>query len=102
MERFFVRGAERGFVPVEAEAAMIGVEASGLLSRADIVTGGDAVIDTAMFVKCTLKSIDQRDYYQPVRLDKLTRGKVIFPEDVCDYSRPGVVRYGEKAVPHRF
>ena len=41
-------------------------------------------------LKCELKSVDPRDYVQPLTVDQLRRLRAIFPQGVCDYSRPGV------------
>jgi hypothetical protein len=71
------------------------------------------------FLKCQLKRIDQRDYKKPVTTNQFLQLKGIFPNGVCDYSRPGVeqqlieatwlsylkpgefVRTGESVVPKR-
>ena len=41
-------------------------------------------------LKCALKPVDPKDYQQALTGDELMRLKAIFPEGVCDYSRPGV------------
>ena len=55
--------------------------------------------------KCALKPLDPKDYRQPLAEAQFSRLKKIFPEGVCDYSRPGVgeavarrtsISYGDK------
>ncbi len=55
--------------------------------------------------KCMLKHLDPRDYSQPLTETQSARLKKIFPQGVCDYSRPGVgelvtrrtwIAFGEK------
>ena len=41
-------------------------------------------------LKCTLKPVDPRDYGQKLNAAEIARVKAIFPQGVCDYSRPGV------------
>ena len=41
-------------------------------------------------LKCTLQNLNPRDYARSLTADQLARLKAIFPEGVCDYSRPGV------------
>lgn len=41
-------------------------------------------------LKCKLKKADARDYARPLTASQLERLKAIFPQGVCDYSRPGV------------
>lgn len=41
-------------------------------------------------LKCALKNVNPRDYVPSLTADQLARLKAIFPEGVCDYSRPGV------------
>jgi hypothetical protein len=41
-------------------------------------------------LKCSLKSVDPRDYAQPLTADQLDTLNAIFPGGVCDYSRRGV------------
>jgi hypothetical protein len=41
-------------------------------------------------VKCQLKPIDKTDYKRPVTDAQLTTLKAVFPQGVCDYSKPGV------------
>jgi hypothetical protein len=40
--------------------------------------------------KCVLKPVDLKDYRQPLTDAQLVRLKKIFPQGVCDFSRPGV------------
>jgi len=41
-------------------------------------------------LKCKLKRVDARSYPRPLTASQLARLKSIFPQGVCDYSRPGV------------
>ena len=41
-------------------------------------------------LKCSLKPVDPKDYAAPLTADQLARLRSIFPQGVCDYSRPGV------------
>lgn len=41
-------------------------------------------------IKCALKPVNAKDYAQPLTAGQLAKLKTIFPEGVCDYSRPGV------------
>ena len=41
-------------------------------------------------LKCALKPVDPKDYSQKLTADQTARVKSIFPQGVCDYSRPGV------------
>ncbi len=41
-------------------------------------------------LKCRLKPVDPNDYSPPLTPTQLARLKTIFPEGVCDYTRPGV------------
>jgi hypothetical protein len=45
---------------------------------------------TGNILKCALKPVDPRDYATPLTPDQLARLRSIFPNGVCDYSRPGV------------
>ena len=40
--------------------------------------------------KCQLKPVDAADYKAALSADQMTRLKAIFPEGVCDYTKPGV------------
>jgi len=40
--------------------------------------------------KCRLRRIDPRDYAVTFTADEMARLRAIFPDGVCDYSRPGV------------
>jgi hypothetical protein len=44
----------------------------------------------ANVLKCQLKPVDPRDYPRSMSAAERTRLKAIFPEGVCDWSRPGV------------
>jgi hypothetical protein len=41
-------------------------------------------------VKCRLKAVDRRDYARRLTADQMRRLSTIFPDGVCDWSRPGV------------
>jgi len=41
-------------------------------------------------LKCRLKLVDAGEYQQSLSTDQLSRLRDIFPDGVCDYSRPGV------------
>lgn len=41
-------------------------------------------------LKCQLKPVDPADYAQELTADQLIRLRIVFPEGVCDYSKPGV------------
>ena len=41
-------------------------------------------------IKCTVKPIQAADYKVQFTTDELARLKKIFPEGVCDWSKPGV------------
>ncbi|MEO7652437.1 MAG: DUF6351 family protein, partial [Bryobacteraceae bacterium] len=41
-------------------------------------------------LKCALKAVDANDYPAALTSGQLTRLKQVFPQGVCDYSRPGV------------
>jgi len=55
-----------------------------------IAAGGPLTDDV---LKCSLKSVSPADYPQNVSPAELERLRAIFPEGVCDYSRPGVGQY---------
>jgi hypothetical protein len=52
-----------------------------------IASGGPLADDV---LKCVLKPIDTRDYKQTLTSAEIGRLKTIFPDGVCDYTRPGV------------
>ena len=43
-------------------------------------------------LKCTLKPVDPRDYVHTLTEGQLVSLRAIFPQGVCDFSRPGVGR----------
>jgi len=45
---------------------------------------------SADVLKCQLKPVDAHDYKVPLSHDEKARLDAIFPEGVCDYSKPGV------------
>ena len=54
---------------------------------ARIVAGGPLTSDV---LKCELKPIDPADYAVPLTSEETTRLESIFPDGVCDWSKPGV------------
>jgi hypothetical protein len=52
-----------------------------------IAAGGPLADD---ILKCTLKPIEVEDYTQSLTADQISRLEAIFPDGVCDYTRPGV------------
>jgi hypothetical protein len=52
------------------------------------IVAGEAPIGDVL--KCSLKPVNARDYRQPLSATQLARLKKIFPQGVCDFSRPGV------------
>jgi hypothetical protein len=52
-----------------------------------LVAGAPASDDV---FKCQLKPVDARDYKKALTPEQMARIKSIFPQGVCDYSRPGV------------
>ncbi|MGD1103711.1 MAG: DUF6351 family protein [Terriglobia bacterium] len=45
---------------------------------------------TEDILKCALKPVNPNDYVHPLTEEQLTRLKAIFPQGVCDYTRPGI------------
>jgi hypothetical protein len=58
-----------------------------------IVSGGPVAGDV---LKCQLKPVNNNDYTQPFNASDLDRFKAIFPQGVCDYSKPGIGRDSPK------
>jgi hypothetical protein len=52
-----------------------------------IASGGPITDDV---LKCAPRPIDISDYKQTLTSDQVIRLKTIFPDGVCDYTRPGV------------
>src|SRR5581483_9620942 len=52
-----------------------------------IAAGGPMTDDV---FKCQLKPIDVKDYKTAPSADQLAKLKTIFPDGVCDYTKPGV------------
>ena len=50
----------------------------------------------ALHLKCQLKPLDQSDFTREVTSDQLESLRAVFPQGVCDYSKPGV-GYGPPA-----
>jgi hypothetical protein len=45
---------------------------------------------TENILKCALHPVNPRDYSHPLTPDQLARLKAIFPQGVCDFTRPGI------------
>ena len=58
-----------------------------------IVSGGPVAGDV---LKCQLKPVNNNDYTQPFNASDLDRFKAIFPQGVCDFSKPGIGRDSPK------
>jgi hypothetical protein len=56
--------------------------------RTPRIQSGAPITDDIL--KCQLKPLDPRDYAQPLTSDQLARLNAVFPQGVCDYSKPGV------------
>ena len=52
--------------------------------------------------KCTLKPLDAKDYAHPLTAEQMAKLKSIFPEGVCNYSRPGVEQQKFADTWHRY
>jgi hypothetical protein len=64
------------------------------------IAAGGPLADNIL--KCSLKPIHPKDYSQPLTSEQLARLRTVFPEGVCDYSRPGVGQQRFDSVWHRF
>jgi hypothetical protein len=64
-----------------------------------IVAGAPLTDDV---LKCALKPIDARDYGQALTAEQSGRLKAVFPQGVCDYSRPGIAQHRVDGVWHRY
>ena len=56
-------------------------------SEPRLVAGASAGNDV---LKCQLRSIDRKDYKQPLTDAQLASLKALFPQGVCDYSKKGI------------
>jgi hypothetical protein len=63
------------------------------------VAGGPLAAD---IIKCQLKPVDVADYTGPFTSEELARLRRIFPDGVCDWSKPGVEQRGLKGTWLRF
>jgi hypothetical protein len=52
-----------------------------------VAAGGPLTDDV---LKCQLKPVDAKDYKAAATADQLAQLKAVFPDGVCDYSKPGV------------
>jgi hypothetical protein len=64
-----------------------------------IVAGAPLTDD---ILKCALKPVDPKDYSQPPTPDQIAGLKAVFPQGVCDYSRPGIAQQRVDGVWHRY
>jgi len=53
-------------------------------------------------LKCVVKPVSAKDYSQPLTPDQLAQLKTVFPQGVCDYSRPGIAQQRVDGVWHRY
>lgn len=53
-------------------------------------------------LKCALKPVDPKDYSQPLTPDQIAKIQGVFPQGVCDYSRPGIAQQRVDGVWHRY
>ena len=58
------------------------------------IASGAPITDDIL--KCQLKPLDPKEYRQSLTADQLKRLKEVFPQGVCDYSKPGVGQQPEK------
>jgi hypothetical protein len=52
------------------------------------IMAGESVAEDVL--KCALKSVNPQDYAHPFTAEQWARLKTMFPQGVCDFSRPGV------------
>jgi Tannase-like family of unknown function (DUF6351) len=64
-----------------------------------IVAGAPLTDD---ILKCALKPVDPKDYSQQPTPDQIAGLKAVFPQGVCDYSRPGIAQQRVDGVWHRY
>jgi hypothetical protein len=64
-----------------------------------IVAGAPLTDD---ILKCALKPVNAKDYRQPLTPDQIAQIKTVFPQGVCDYSRPGIAQQRVDGVWHRY
>jgi hypothetical protein len=53
-------------------------------------------------LKCALKPVDPKDYSQPLTPDQIAGLNAVFPQGVCDYSRPGIAQQLVDGAWHRY
>jgi hypothetical protein len=54
------------------------------------IVAGDSLL--RMTLKCTLQPVAPKIYRQKLSADQLAELKAVFPQGVCDYSKPGIGR----------
>jgi len=64
-----------------------------------IAAGGPLADD---ILKCSLKPVNASGYTRPLSSEQLARLRAIFPNGVCDYSRPGIGQEITRATWQRF
>jgi len=64
------------------------------------VVAGEPISDDVL--KCALKPVDPADYAGRLTEPELRRLRILFPEGVCDYGRPGVGQEHAVATWQRF
>jgi hypothetical protein len=52
------------------------------------IAAGAPITDDVL--KCQLKPLNPKDYVQPLTAEQIRRLNAVFPQGVCDFSRPGV------------
>jgi hypothetical protein len=68
-------------------------------SDAHIVAGAPLTDDV---LKCALKPVSAKDYNQMLAPDQIAQLKTVFPQGVCDYSRPGIAQQRVEGTWHRY
>jgi hypothetical protein len=64
-----------------------------------IVAGAPLTDD---ILKCALKPVSAKDYSVPVTAEQIAQLKVVFPQGVCDYSKPGISQQHVDGTWHRY
>jgi Tannase-like family of unknown function (DUF6351) len=53
-------------------------------------------------LKCRVRPLNAADYTHPLSADQIARLKAVFPQGVCDYTRPGVSQQKVDGTWHRY
>lgn len=64
-----------------------------------IAAGGPLTND---ILKCALKPVDESDYASPLTQHQILRLRAIFPDGVCDFSKPGIGQVDQSGVYVRY